>query len=45
MIGHKRKHGKSKNDEDLILSNDNIMEEQKDIEMSSSKKPLWIPEL
>ena len=45
MIGHKRKHGKSKNDEDLILSNDNIMEEQKDIEMSSSKKPLWIPEV
>ena len=32
-------------DEDLILSNDNIMEEQKDIEMSSSKKPLWIPEV
>ena len=45
MIGHKRKHGKYKNDEDLILSNDNIMEEQKDIEMSSSKKPLWIPEV
>ena len=45
MIGHKRKHGKSQNDEDLILSNDNIMEEQKDIEMSSSKKPLWIPEV
>ena len=29
----------------MILSNDNIMEEQKDIEMSSSKKPLWIPEV
>ena len=40
MIGHKRKHGKFQDNEDL-----NLIEEIKENEMSSSKKPLWISEV
>ena len=49
MIGHKRNHGKSQNNKDLILSNDisgkQEIEEKKENIICSSKKPLWISEV
>ena len=46
MIGQKRNRGKSQNNEDLILSNEqNEKEEMKENEIFSSKKPLWISEV
>ena len=46
MIGQKRNRGKSQNNEDLILSNEqNENEEMKENEIFSSKKPLWISEV
>lgn len=49
MIGQKRNREKSENNEELILSNENIEkneeEEIKENEIFSSKKPLWISEV
>ena len=49
MIGQKRNREKSENNEELLLSNENIEknkeEEIKENEIFSSKKPLWISEV
>ena len=49
MIGQKRNREKSENNEELLLSNENIEkneeEELKENEIFSSKKPLWISEV
>ena len=46
MIGQKRNRGKSQNNDELILSNEqNENEEMKENEIFSSKKPLWISEV
>ena len=49
MIGQKRNREKSENNEELLLSNENVEkneeEEIKENEIFSSKKPLWISEV
>ena len=48
MIGQKRNREKSENNEELLLSNENIEKNEEEIkvnEIFSSKKPLWISEV